>query len=144
MSCYKHLGRESVATCNSCGRELCSECAQKIHPPMCVDCAVEYSNEVKKTMIFNIAISVVLMIVGIVVIKSPAGIMLAGIPYGWSILNRITPSMFLWMSWVGWLIYFGIKLVIAYFIGIIALPIKLVGWISDLVRVNKILNGVAE
>ncbi len=93
-------------------------------------------------MIKNIAISVILMIVGIVVIKNPAGILLAGIPYGWAILNRITPSMFLWLSWVGWLIYFGLKLLLAYTIGIVALPFKLFRWISELVNVNKILQSI--
>ena len=28
---------------------------------------------------------------------------------GWRILDRIQPEMFLWMSWVGWLIYFSRK-----------------------------------
>ena len=144
MSCYKHYDREGVAQCADCGRELCGQCADNFNPPLCDNCAKERAGAIRSEMIKNILISVVLMIVGIVVIKSPAGILLAGIPYGWAILNRITPSMFLWMSWVGWLIYFFIKFLLAYFIGIIALPIKLFLWISELVRINKTLNGIED
>ncbi|MBE6768835.1 MAG: hypothetical protein E7549_08010 [Ruminococcaceae bacterium] len=86
--------------------------------------------------------SVLLMLVGIFVIKSPAGILLAGIPYGWAILNAITPSMFLWLSWVGWIIYFLIKLLLAYFIGLIALPIKLIKWIIELSSINHTLKNI--
>ena len=142
MVCHKHYDREAVAQCNDCGRALCSSCADAFDPPLCVGCATARANSIKGELVKNIIISVVLMIVGIVVIKDPLGILLAGIPYGWAILNRITPSMFLWMSWVGWLIYFGIKLVLAYFIGLIALPIKLFLWITELVRINRTIKDV--
>ena len=29
--------------------------------------------------------------------------------FGWIALNKVQPSMFLWMSWVGWIIYFVLK-----------------------------------
>lgn len=138
MSCFYHSVRESVSKCSKCGRFLCEECASTFEPPTCFECAAEHIEDVKKEMFTSIAISVALMIVGMVFIKSPSGFLLAGIPYGWSILNRITPSMFLWMSWFGWLIYYLIKLFLAYIIGIIALPIKLYKWISELIRVNKL------
>ena len=93
-------------------------------------------------MIKNIAISVVLMIVGIIVIKNPAGVLLAGIPYGWSFLNKITPAMFVWMSWIGWAVYFSVKLIIAYFVGLIALPIKLFQWISEIVKVKQLEKNI--
>ena len=144
MRCFKHLDREATAQCNSCGRFLCTECANKISPPLCTDCAVEHSRSVKAEMIKNIVISVILMIIGVLVIKSVGGVLLAGIPYGWQILNRITPSMFLWLSFVGWIIYFLIKLVLAYIIGIPALVIKLIRWISELKRVNSLLKCVDE
>ena len=142
MSCYYHPNREAVVHCNECGKPLCSECAGAFHPPACYDCVSVHISNVKGEMFKSIAVSVVLMIIGIAVIKNPAGILLAGIPYGWSILNRMTPTMFLWMSWIGWLVYFGIKLLLAYFIGIIALPIKLFGWISELVRVKKLQSTI--
>ena len=132
----------SVNRCTRCGRQLTVEEDQAFNPPTCMNCAREHVSTVKSEMIKNIVISVVLMIVGIVVIRNPLGILLAGIPYGWSALNRITPAMFLWMSWVGWLIYFAIKLVVSYFIGLVALPIKLFQWISEIVKVKKLEKSI--
>ncbi len=55
--------------------------------------------------------------------------------FGWQALNKIQPSMFLWMSWVGWLIYFFIKFMISAVIGVFVAPFvigrKLGGVISD-------------
>ena len=128
----------SVNRCTRCGRQLTVEEDQAFNPPTCMNCAREHVSTVKSEMIK----SVVLMIVGIVVIRNPLGILLAGIPYGWSALNKITPAMFLWMSWVGWLIYFSIKLVVSYFIGLVALPIKLFQWISEIVKVKKLEKSI--
>lgn len=144
MNCYQHIDRVAVAQCTDCGRALCQECASKISPPLCPDCARQYSHSIKSEMITNIAISVVLMIVGVAVIQSPGGVLLAGIPYGWSLLNRMTPNMFLWLSWIGWIVYFLIKLVLAYVIGVPALIVKLIRWISELVRVNALLKGIDQ
>lgn len=132
----------SVNRCTRCGRQLTVEEDQAFNPPTCMNCAREHVSTVKSEMIKNIVISVVLMIVGIVVIRNPLGILLAGIPYGWSALNKITPAMFLWMSWVGWLIYFAIKLIVSYFIGIFALPYKLFQWISEIVKVKNLEKSI--
>ena len=99
--------------------------------------AIQNASAIKKEMTKNIVISVILMIVGIVIIKNPIGFMLAGIPYGWAVLNKITPNLFIWMPLVGWVIYFLIKLAISYFIGLVALPIKLFQWISEINKVKK-------
>lgn len=136
------MSEYSVNRCSKCGRQLTMEEDTAFHPPSCMNCAREHVSAVKTEMIKNIAISVVLMIVGIVLIKNPLGLLLAGIPYGWAILNRITPAMFLWMSWVGWLIYFLVKFLIAYFIGIIALPIKLFQWISEIIKVKNLEKNI--
>lgn len=45
--------------------------------------------------------------------------------FGWNVLNRIQPSMFLWMSWIGWIFYFVIKFVLAVAIGAFVAPIVL-------------------
>lgn len=136
------MSEYSVNRCSKCGRQLTMEEDAAFHPPTCMSCAREHVSTIKTEMIKNIAISVVLMIVGIVVIKNPAGILLAGIPYGWSFLNKITPAMFVWMSWIGWAVYFLVKLIIAYFVGLIALPIKLFQWISEIVKVKQLEKNI--
>lgn len=136
------MSEYSVNRCSKCGRQLTMEEDAAFHPPTCMSCAREHVSTIKTEMIKNIAISVVLMIVGIVVIKNPAGILLAGIPYGWCFLNKITPAMFVWMSWIGWAVYFLVKLIIAYFVGLIALPIKLFQWISEIVKVKQLEKNI--
>ena len=144
MTCYYHPDRPASVQCGKCGKLLCSECGGLIQPPTCLDCVSEHVGRVKTEMVVSIVISVVLMIAGCLVIKSPLGILLAGIPYGWSILNRVTPSMFLWLSWVGWIVYFLLKIVLSYFIGLIALPIKIFKWVSELGRVKKLQSSVYQ
>lgn len=136
------MSEYSVNRCSKCGKQLTMEEDAAFHPPTCMSCAREHVSTIKTEMIKNIAISVVLMIVGIVVIKNPAGVLLAGIPYGWSFLNKITPAMFVWMSWIGWAVYFLVKLIIAYFVGLIALPIKLFQWISEIVKVKQLEKNI--
>ena len=58
---------------------------------------------------------------------------------GWRALNRITPSVFLWMSWMGWIIYFIIKGLLSVFIGVFIAPFVIGKKISDAVS-NSIQN----
>lgn len=136
------MEKSSANRCSQCGRQLTVQEDSAFNPHTCMNCAKEHISMVKTEMIKNIAISVALMVVGIVLIKNPMGILLAGIPYGWSILNRITPAMFLWMSWIGWLIYLALKLILSYFIGLIALPIKLFQWVSEIVKVKNLEKNI--
>lgn len=54
--------------------------------------------------------------------------------FGWKVLNVIQPSMFLWMSWVGWLFYFFIKFFLSVAIGLFVAPFSLGKTISDKMR----------
>ena len=132
----------SVNNCSTCGRRLTVQEDEAFNPPTCINCAREQIAETKKQMIISIAISVVLMIVGIIVIRNPLGILLAGIPYGWAWLNKITPSIFLFLPIIGWVIYFVVKLVLSYAVGLIALPIKLYQWIKEIIRVNRLSQTI--
>lgn len=53
--------------------------------------------------------------------------------FGWSALTRIQPSMFIWMSFVGWIVYFLIKGILSIFIGVFIAPFVLGKKISDAV-----------
>lgn len=128
----------SVNACSNCGRRLTIEEDSICTPPLCINCAESYIQGIRSEMIKSILLSIVFMIVGIVLIGNFSGVLLAGIPYGWSLLNKLTSKFFMWLPIVGWLIYFLVKLVLSYFIGLIALPIKLIQWISKLSKANRI------
>lgn len=59
--------------------------------------------------------------------------------FGWRALNRITPNIFLFMSWVGWLFYFTIKGSLAFLIGLFVAPFQISKWIA-----NAIGNALEE
>lgn len=128
----------SVNSCSNCGRRLTVQEDKMFNPPTCITCAKEHVKKVKNEMTISILLSIVFMVVGIILIRNIGGVLLAGIPYGWLLLNKLTSKFFLWLPVIGWLIYFIVKLVLSYFIGLIALPIKLVQWISQISKVKKL------
>ena len=54
--------------------------------------------------------------------------------FGWKALNQIQPAMFLWMSWIGWIVYFLIKFVISYIIGLFIAPYKVGNSIANKIQ----------
>ena len=50
--------------------------------------------------------------------------------FGWQSLNKITPSLFLWMPAISWLIYFLVKGLLSLFIGAFVAPV----WIGKKYR----------
>lgn len=65
------------------------------------------------------------------------GYLFAGIPWGWSFLNRITPQIFLFMPIIGWVIYFVTKFVVSLMVGMFVTPFKIYGIINGLKRAKK-------
>lgn len=43
--------------------------------------------------------------------------------FGWKMLNRIQPAMFIWMPLVGWIIYLSVKFFLAAMIGAFVAPV---------------------
>lgn len=128
MNCYNHYYSTAVATC-SCGKGLCPDCAHKYTLPICDTCFKSRFEEARKNEItYYVKCYVVSFILFLWIyiangsIFSALGIACA--PWGWSVLNRITPNIFLYMSWMGWLIYFIIKLVLSSLIGIFIAPFQ--------------------
>jgi hypothetical protein len=68
-----------------------------------------------------------------------AGYVLAGIPSGWVALNKIRPNIFLFLPIIGWVIYFIVKFVLSYFVGLVAFPINIYKTIKEL-KENKELS----
>lgn len=82
----------------------------------------------------RITITVVSMVViyGLIILGAATGLFPIALVifaictyFGWQVLNKITPNIFLWMPIVGWIIYFLIKGVLSFFIGYIVAPFKI-------------------
>ncbi len=78
-----------------------------------------------------------IIIWGLIILLAPSGIgaVIAVVCafFGWKALNRIQPSMFLWLTWVGWLIYFFIKLALSIAIGMFVAPFRIGKWVAGIV-----------
>ena len=68
------------------------------------------------------------------------GYFFAGLPWGWSILTKITPSMFLFLSWGGWIFYFLLKFMIAILIGMFVTPYKIYKIFKELTDAKALVD----
>jgi len=131
MKCYNHTKKDAVAQCIDCGRGLCEECADRHGIVVCDLCAsvrnASDKDSFKKTIIMGVVGLIVGLILGVMMRMTFGAILFnglaaAGIAFGWQVLNRITPKIFIWMPLIGWLIYFVLKFGLALAIGIFAMP----------------------
>ncbi|BBF43864.1 hypothetical protein lbkm_2552 [Lachnospiraceae bacterium KM106-2] len=145
MKCFYHKDRDAVAYCTTCGKALCKECASNFNVPQCMDCfQIEIADE-KKKIIKSIGISIALFIVGFIYNGNLLyAFYFACIPYGWKALNRITPNVFLWMSGMGWLVYYLTKLFLAIMIGMFALPYTLIKYGIQLKKINRVQSMLQQ
>ncbi len=148
MSCSIHEDLEHVGICNDCGRTLCKDCVDKFNPPTCPYCMIGWGNAVKKQFFKTAALGALLGIgaVAFSVVSAPPGsgigimttmslmvfIIFAGIPWGWSTLSKITPQVFLFMPIGGWMLYFGVKLLISFYIGFCVMPFYIWKYIKNM------------
>ncbi|QQE81610.1 DUF2180 family protein [Alicyclobacillus sp. SO9] len=142
MKCSKHNDTDAVSQCIDCGRGLCTGCTNKFSIPICDQCELSRIQADRKTFVRNIVIMIVLFVVGLLAGQGfferiLEGYFFAGIPWGWNILTRITPRMFLFMSWMGWIFYFAIKLFLAMIIGMFVTPYQIYRVISGLKQAKK-------
>ncbi len=140
MKCYRHYERDAVSSCSHCGKGICSDCYNEYGINLCESCILTQVDFNKKTMIKNSLIMLVLFFIGF---NGSEGNLLfaigfAGVPWGWSILTNITPSMFLFMSGFGWIMYFLLKLAISCFIGVFVAPYQIYKVVKEIKAGNKI------
>ncbi|MDR0714677.1 MAG: hypothetical protein LBF89_10540 [Bacteroidales bacterium] len=147
MSYYHQPEEETVARCPSCGRAMWPSGSFRHSPPVCGDC---YNRGIRRATRWGIArellitfaagwtVATLVMANHEVVFKEGTfhrtgeyvtmfiiiSYCISGIIAGWKTLNRITPAVFLFLPMLGWIIYFAIKLVLAFFVGLVMLPVR--------------------
>ena len=57
-----------------------------------------------------------------------------GIVPGWKTLSWVTPRMFLFMSLLGWVLYFLIKAILSLFVGLVLFPLIMVKNVLTLLK----------
>lgn len=58
--------------------------------------------------------------------------------FGWKSLNKIQPSMFIWMPFIGWIIYFLIKFLLSTIVGLFVTPVVTFRFLINLI--NRIME----
>ena len=156
MKCINHPERDAAASCKTCGKSLCPECANRFGQiPYCLTCEktrfIELRDALKTELKRLTRAGIIFMIIGTICLiaafvalgseleflASQSKIIFVGrlilclllapyvyfsIPFGWSTLNKITSDLFLFLPIVGWLIYFLIKFILSFYVGIFACP----------------------
>lgn len=157
MNCYNHPTQTAVAQCQDCGKGLCTQCATTYSIPICNSCnksrISSERNRIIKELLFTFIFGVgVAYLNGKYIFFKDASFSLettifyyiiftyifAGIVSGWKTLTAITPRMFLVLPIIGWLIYFALKLFLAFWVGLIMFPIRTIRNIVRLVKIQKI------
>lgn len=157
MKCAYHNNVDAVATCNICGKSLCSTCASVIQPPQCIGCyrdgLIQRKSNIRGALITDILFGVASAILWPYLFSVTGGLygnvfgtalVCAGIPFGWRFLNKITPDIFLFLPVVGWLIYFGCKVALSMIIGIFVAPYVIWKKNKEMKQVQQLIDDVAN
>lgn len=141
MQCYNHPENNVVATCGGCNKGLCLACTDKYTHPICDMCNMQRAKSSRQVIIRNTILTLIFAIVGFSAASNTKvplsshiimAYIVAGIPWGWSALNRITANFFLFMPIGHWAAYFFIKSTLSIFVGVVAFPWKIFTTIKEL------------
>lgn len=147
MKCFNHINMDAVGQCVDCNKGLCSDCVELYSPPLCRDCMLKRTSATKSELVKSCILSIIFCIAGFIVVllgehnflmAIAAGYVWGGIPWGWQALNRITPSVFLFLPLIGWVIYFIIKLILSCWVGIVVTPFKIYRLLSEYRNVRSL------
>ncbi|TCK98060.1 hypothetical protein EDC19_0477 [Natranaerovirga hydrolytica] len=159
MKCYKHYDKDAVSQCVECSRALCLKCTSKHDEPLCNQCMIKLTKSNRVTLIREMIRNIIIMVfiffrvfnyinhieieVGMSG-KIVVSLFVSAIPWGWTVLNKITSKYFLFLPLIGWLIYFAIKLVLSVYIGIFVMPFKIFQILKGIKKSNKIITYAYE
>lgn len=167
MNCFYHSELIAVGTCQDCKKGLCSTCAAKYTIVICPQCNENRLRNEKSIIRkeFNQYITagvLTLLFFGFVIYNQPPSLpeggfidnlnayiswgfillmvaySVASIVAGWKALGSLTSGRFIVsMPIIGWLIYAGVKLILAATIGPVVLPIRIY---KNVKRLNEMGN----
>lgn len=136
MKCYNHPDRDSVATCQKCGKFLCKECADNHQPFLCDDCynklrqkeiddLISAKKKFKKTLAMSSVLAIICLIITLAtdIYFFPLYISLIAffLPWGWKYSNLLGWSWFFNLNPSGivlMLLYYILKAIIAAIVGV--------------------------
>jgi len=159
MNCFNHPIENAVASCQDCQKGLCTKCATNFSLPICTSCNSKRKKTQKRTIYKEFFVMLVLGFLFCFFLlymnspihnltlkqpSTPKAFLIfqgfytgAALVAGWKTLNRITPSFFLFLPLIGWVVYFAVKFLLSGFLGVFMLPIRLFKNIRQLYLFKK-------
>jgi hypothetical protein len=151
---------DAVTRCPGCGKAMWPSGPFRLSPPVCGDC---YSRGIRRAARREIIRELLLTVGTGWAVAAPvmanhatffrdvtfhrAGSYVAmfvivsygmsSVIAGWKTLNRITPAVFLILPVLGWVIYFIVKLVLAFYVGLVMFPVRTLYGLFRLYRLRK-------
>ena len=155
MKCFNHEDREAVATCQSCGKGLCKECASKYTPCLCDECFAQIQqqaaeqaqaseNDWRQTCVYGL-----IMFLAILWLFHAGGNSMGKdeliiafclfffLPFGWRLLTYFQGNMaFVVLNTGVMFVWLCIKIVLSFVVAIPAFIYQLVKTISAQRKIN--------
>jgi hypothetical protein len=163
MNCFYHPEQQAVAQCSICSKGLCVSCASQVLPPTCTTCfnkrIKSLRSNITKELLIMYGLGAILTffllkvglwqlkfsieqskgaIIGTITMTVLTFYATSGITAGWKTLTKITPQVFLFLPLLGWALYFLVKFVLAFFVGLVMLPVRTVICIIKLNRLKPV------
>ena len=152
MECINHAGQMASGTCQSCGKALCTKCANRFSPPLCEGCLLKNNNNVTTKLISDVAITVIVCIILIMLLvmkggvpineSIPLGLFLVGGWWGWQALSDDTTPHIIILPTQGASVFYLFKLSLAMTIGIFVMPVVMLLRIIKIYQINKLKREV--
>jgi hypothetical protein len=159
MKCFFHTPTDATATCQTCGRGLCAPCTARFTLVLCEACLLQHNQALARNHVKRLALSVALYVAGVTLFcvalrGAPVstaqagqaiviGALLFPVAYwGWQFLSRKLPQAILIMPIPFWVVFGGVRLLLATAIGLIAAPLGITASIRELVRIRRTARDV--
>ena len=153
MECARQPGRQAVATCNLCGKGLCSECAERFAPPLCEACLLSHNRNVAVRFAVELGITLLIAIGIAALIASresgtwtggfSLGILVACTYWGWQFVDGpATP--FAYTSGGAYAFCAALKIFFAVCLGVFVTPWQIFKRIREILRIRKLEKGIRE
>lgn len=158
MKCFAHDDRDATATCQPCGKGLCSECSRRFDLILCDTCLLAHNQAVLSQMYSGVAITVIIFAAATYFLGSMEmrdgtsfgfdkawflSLLLAFTYWGWKFLSERQRLAFLG-NINFWLFYFLIKFALSYFVGLIVGPYQIYKMMKEIRTASKTNQLIAR
>lgn len=158
MKCFNHNEMDATATCQECSKGLCVNCSSRFNAMLCESCLLNHNKSVATQMYTGLAITIAIFLGFIYFIGSTEfrsgetlgfakaifpSLIFAFTYWGWKFMTSHFPSLTMGSGNV-WIMYFFLKFIASYFIGLIVGPYQIFKMLKEINSTNKVKAKIAR